>query len=205
MNNRQRIVQEFVANGLKEEAVSRATRETFSFYEGNALLYRYLNRKGPIHSTGHMHPEVMVVSDHPEDGERVFGFSGYGQYSIYLMIFFQRMGLSITDVFWTHAIKEPAEKITMEAIRKWQKDLYNEIYVTKPTAIVALGTAALTSLTDERIRIDDAIGQSYAFELGSETIPIIPMKHPRAILGSEDVRLQTKEAWSGIKQIAELI
>lgn len=204
MSTRQRIVDRFVEEGLRQEDVSRATREMFSYYEEIGLLYRYLNRKGPIHSTGHLHPEIMVVSDFPEDGELVAGFSGFAEYSVYLMIFFNKLGISINDIFWTNVVKEQTDKITMSLIRKWQVDLYNEIFVTKPTVIIALGTTAITALAGEPVKIDKAIGEEFYFEADKD-IPVIPIKHPRLILQGEDMRKDTKQTWQNLKAIGDLL
>lgn len=203
-SNRQRIIDKFVEEGLKQEDVSRATREMFSHYEEIALLYRYLNRKGPIHSTGHLHPEIMVVSDSPEESERIAGFTGFAEYSIYLMIFFQRLGIGINDIFWTTVVKESADKINMSLINNWQPHLYNEIFVTKPTAIIALGTTAITALAGEPIKIDKAIGGEFYFEAHKD-IPVIPIKHPRNILEGDDIKGDTKQAWQSIKTIGDLL
>jgi uracil-DNA glycosylase family 4 len=204
MNNRQRIIDDFVERGLKESDVSRATREMFSYYEEISLLYRYVNRKGPVRSTGHMNPEIMVVSDHPQKEEASVGFSGYGKYNIYILLFLQRLGISVRDVFWTQAIKEEVDRVTLRKIREWQPHLYNEIYITRPSVIIALGTTAITALAGDPVKIDQAIGNEFFFTAHKE-IPVIPIKHPRLILQNEDIKQDTKQTWRSLKSISDLL
>ncbi|WP_421022017.1 hypothetical protein, partial [Klebsiella pneumoniae] len=73
-----RVVQSLVDRGLKQEDVSRVAREMFSHYESIGLMHQYLPRKDIVVSTGHMKPEIMIVSDRPEEAELKMGFSGFG-------------------------------------------------------------------------------------------------------------------------------
>lgn len=205
--NKQRIIQGFVDRGLKEEDVSRSVRETLSYFEKIGLMYRYLHKKGPTQSTGGMNPEIMIVSDSPEESERIAGHSGFAEYPIYLMIFLQRLGININEIFWTQVVKDAQEKVNMTTIKHWYPHLLNEIIITQPTAIIALGTTAITAFAQEPIKIQKAIGGDFSFEMpdGKKDIPVIPIKHPRLVLEENNIKQDTKETWQSLKVIGDLL
>lgn len=202
-----RVVQQLVDRGLKAEDVSRVAREMFSHYESIGLMHQYLPRKGIVVSTGHMKPEIMIVSDRPEEAELQMGFSGFGMYGFYLMLFLNKLGINVSDVYWTQVIKKDVPKIDMSIIKDWYKYLHNEIVVTQPTAIIALGTTSISALAQEPIKIDKAIGEEFFFEMPDRNIPVIPIRHPRATMGVEldEFKSYTGETWRNLKPIEDLL
>lgn len=207
MKSAQRIISGFVERGLKEDIVSHAVRETSSYFEKLGLLYRYTNKKGPVRSTGHMNPEIMVISGFPEGSERIAGFSGHAEYASYLMIFLHRLGIHINEVFWTQAVKDPKETVNMTTIKKWYPDLLNEIVVTQPTVILTLGPTAISALAKEPIKVEKAIGKEFSFDLPNKqgTIPVIPLQHPRSFLDEKNIKKDTNEMWQSMKRIGDFI
>lgn len=170
-------------------------------------MHQYLPRKDIVVSTGHMKPEIMIVSDRPEEAELKMGFSGFGMYGFYLMLFLNKMGIDVSDVYWTQVIKKPVEKINMSLIKDWYKYLHNEIVVTQPTAIIALGTTSISALAQEQIKIDKAIGEEFYFEMPDRNIPVIPIKHPRTFM-DEDIdtfKAGTGQTWRNVKVIEDLL
>lgn len=200
-----RVIQSLVEQGMKESDVSRVSREMFLHYESIGLMHQYLPRTGTVISSGTMTPEVMIVSDKPEHSEEIFGFSGFGMYGFYLMNLLDRVGIKISDVYWTQVFKEPVETINMSLIKDWYKYLHNEIVVTKPTVIIALGTTAISALAQQPIKIDKAIGEEFDFDLGNKSIPVIPVYHPRNFLDTEEFKARTNDLWGSIKPIADML
>lgn len=160
-----------------------------------------------VTGTGELQPEIVVVSDTPDESEDKFGMSGFSQYAIYLMGVLQKVGVHWDQVFWTHAVKCRTDKIKMININDCHVNLVNQLARLRPTAIIALGTTAISSLAGEPVKINDAIGEEFFFELGSESIPVIPIKHPRNIvdLDKDDFKEETKMVWRALKPLGDLI
>lgn len=162
----------------------------------------------PLSGIGSMNPEIVVVSDIPEEREARYGMTGFAEYSIYLMAFFKKLGLEWDDIFWTHAVKcKTDEKTTMHHITECLPNLVSQLARLKPTVIVALGTTAISSLQGEPTKIQDAIGEELYFTIGSQEVPVIAIEHPRSFLSKgEDVfKDKTRDIWRELKAIANII
>lgn len=190
----------FRFNQINEVHTKIATCRTCDLYKS------CVNR--PLSGIGSIDPEIVVISDVPEEREARFGMTGFAEYSIYMMAFFKKLGIEWDDIFWTHAIKcKTDQKTTMATISDCHANLVNQLATLKPTVIVALGTTAISSLAGKPIKIHDAMDEEIYFSIGSKEVRVIPIEHPRTFLGKDkdEFKEKTRDIWRQLKMVGELI
>ncbi|MNO93920.1 Uracil DNA glycosylase superfamily protein [compost metagenome] len=127
--------------------------------------------------------------------------------SVFMMTMFTKIGLKVEDIYWTHAVKCYADRVTMNQVKECHHHLTNEIAMLQPAVIVALGSSAISSLAGEHININDAIGGEFEFDSGKQMLPVIPLYHPRTLmdLPEREFKAKTNQMWTQIKDISDYL
>lgn len=209
------IADQLISKGMKQEDVSKVVTEMSSYYNRlhltrnnitscDACSLRAACKKVPIAGLGPLQPEVLVVSDHPLDNDESTGMI---ETSVFMMTMFSRIGLKVDDIYWTHAVKCRTDRVSWGHIKECHYHLTNEIAMLQPAVIVALGSAAISSLAGEQLSINDAIGGEFEFDSGKQMLPVIPVYHPRTLMGlsEKEFRVKSNKIWTQIKEIVDYL
>ncbi len=209
------VVEQLIQRGMKREDMVSTLESMNTYYNRLHMISGQIRQcracplhrscgNGPYVGMGELHPKIVVVSDTPKVQKNGLGFmQNMAQHSVFLMNMFLRLGLEAEDVYWTHAIKCPTDDPKMMYALECHTHLANELAVLQPVAIVALGTVAISALAGEAVRIADAVGEEFFFEMSTKSIPVIPIRHPRTLLKLDDDEFEerTSEIWRSIRKI----
>lgn len=213
--NERAFIDKMVDKGFIKEDMSDAFLDMFSFYnkiltvEAKSLDHLRTNHYPP-HGRGSMNPEVLIVSDIPTKTEMKTCLTGFDEYGVYIMMMLQKLNINMNDTYWTHAVKRdiPSDQLTMKVIKHEYRQLKDEISLLKPSVIIALGTISISSLANEPVKIEDAMGEDFSFELsGGGDIPVIPILHPTEFLHKDRAVVQkmTMKSWRSIKMMKDFM
>jgi uracil-DNA glycosylase family 4 len=214
------IADHLIDSGLKQEDVSKVVEGMSSYYNRLNMIGNKITscsacslRDGchvPIAGIGPLRPEIVVVSDYPPLGKDDLSII---EVQVVMMMLLSRIPLNVEDIYWTHAVKCRADRVTMGHIKECYVHLVNEIAILQPAAIVALGSVAISSLATEHISINDAIDGEFHFEMGNpqngseRRIPVIPVYHPRTLMGIDKAEFKDKmnRMWKNIRVISDYL
>jgi DNA polymerase len=209
---------QLIDEGLPSEAVSKVVTDMASYYNRLHTLGSKITEctacplsrgcKAAIAGIGPLRPEVLVVSNFPllpSTLKNQRTNHGMNEVVMFMMLLFSRVGLTIEDIYWTHAVKCPTNRARMADVKNCLPHLVNEIAMLEPAVIVTLGSTALSALAGESLSIEDAIGTDVHFEAGAKQIPVIPLYHPSSVIDSGDLKSMMQEMWESIKSIKDFL
>lgn len=199
-----------IDKGLKREDLKRSADEMMSYYKRVRGLEKALSTKVERYrGRGNEYADVMVVSDMPDEHEVNTGLVGFSDYSALINVFLNKLGLSFQDVYWTTALKRTHSRVNMTVIREDFKYLKEEIMYVDPSIIIVLGTTALSSLAEEPIKIEKALGKEFSYDIHDvlPSVPVIPLTHPKQMLdlSKADFRQSFNDMWQTLKQIDSVL
>lgn len=207
--------QVLVGKGLKDEDITSAFREMSLFHTKLDNLHGRIMRdtrcslrsetNPPILGSGNYNPEIVVISDFPDEHEKNVGRAGFSDYAMYLMLFFQRLGLTMNDIYWTFSVKYHTNKMSMKYIEECAPLLKREIQTLNPSIIVSLGNASISALSNKQMRVEDVPEGDAFYDMPFSRIPVISLKHPRAIMNlpKQEFKQATKDMWKQLKVIEQ--
>ena len=204
--SKKRNVREFLLRtGMKEEAVHSSCEQLCSFYK-QELYCRASAKIGGYIGPGNRSASIMVISDRPNETESKTKVVGFEDYATILTVMLGRKGINFRDVYWTLAVKEDTDTITMDMIQRHKAALRKEIFSVAPTLIITLGSAPITSILGERIHIKKPTIK-YTFDINPhlEDVPILALPHPRTALfeDTETFRQYYRNAWKSLNKLID--
>lgn len=206
------VMKTLVQKGMKQEDIEGSFSQMSSYFQSIQSLEKCVDKANQkyLPGRGNLRADILVISNKPDEHEWNTKFIGFSSYSMFLTALLNRIGVKFHDVYWTTAVKGNYERVNMTIITDhYKKYLKEEINTVDPTVILAFGSTAISSLANEPIRIEKAIGESFFYEVHPSLadIPVIPFHHPRDMIKMEkqDFKETTSQLWQRIKEIGELL
>lgn len=159
-------------------------------------------RQLTVFGEGHPRAQIMLIGEAPGAKEDETGRPFVGSAGQILDEILQGAGILREDVFITSVIKcrPPKNRFPKRAeVAACQTYLQKQIELIKPRIIVCMGSLALRTLIDPRLKITEAHGRWYE----KDGIKLMPIYHPAAILYDRKKLEMIKQDFYQIKQMVD--
>ena len=153
-----------------------------------------------VFGEGSARAKIIFIGEAPGAKEDELGRPFVGHSGKLLEESLKEIGLKREDVYITNIVKRrPPENRdpSLKEIEAYQPYLERQLEIIKPKIIVSLGRFSLNYFFPD-LKISEAQGRIFAYELGSETkftVKILPIFHPAAAFRKKENLIKFKKSF----------